>query len=347
MMVGIIAAGILSCLLLIFAATFLKLLFFQTKNEYSNGSEPSIITLIAKAVYRIATRQQGRLYLNANPERKDKRDTIKADQSERISISKYRINRDKLHLYKQVCCCEEVIPLCFLESLFMPSLVNLTVNPMFKLSPLGLIHLRQTITVHDSLERLLNAEFDLESRIKEYRLVSRGVEVDVFISVITDTGFCIWEGLVTLLSRNTSTQRSGGNKNINKQNNDREPKPDNLVLVDVPSDNGIKYARASGDWNPHHIYPWSARLLGYRKPIAHGMWILSKTISLITQDKVPQNYPLNIEAMFKRPLFMPGQAIIGYSNETKYRDVDKVDFSVADAITSAPHLIGSLIYNVD
>ncbi|KAK6179479.1 hypothetical protein SNE40_011830 [Patella caerulea] len=346
-MVGIIAFGVLSCLVLIFVATFLKLLFFQTKTEYSNGSEPWIITLIAKAVYRIATRQQGRLYLNANPEGKDKRDIIKADQSERISISKYRINKDKLHQYKQVCCCEEVIPLCFLESLFMPSLIILTVNPLFKLSPLGLIHLRQTITVHDSLEQLLNAEFDLESRIKEYRLVSRGVEVDVLISVITDTGFCIWEGMVTLLSRNMSSQRSGGNNNTNKQNKDIEPRPDNLVLIDVPSDNGIQYARATGDWNPHHIYPWSARLLGYRKPIAHGMWILSKTISLITQDRVPQNYPLNIEAMFKRPLFMRGQAIIGYSNETKYQNVNNVDFKVADAITAAPHLIGSVIYNVD
>jgi len=41
--------------------------------------------------------------------------------------------------------------------------------------------------------------------------------------------------------------------------------------IGVESDTGIKYARITGDWNPHHLYPWTASLLGYRKPIAHGM----------------------------------------------------------------------------
>ena len=54
----------------------------------------------------------------------------------------------------------------------------------------------------------------------------------------------------------------------------------------MPSDIGVRYARLSMDWNPHHLYPWSARLLGYRAPIAHGLWTLAKTIALITGENV-------------------------------------------------------------
>lgn len=38
---------------------------------------------------------------------------------------------------------------------------------------------------------------------------------------------------------------------------------------------GRRYARLSGDWNPIHLYGWSARLMGMRKPIIHGMHTLA------------------------------------------------------------------------
>ena len=52
--------------------------------------------------------------------------------------------------------------------------------------------------------------------------------------------------------------------------------------VEVAGDTGIRYAKVSGDWNPHHLYPWSARLLGYRSPIAHGLWTLARAVAVVT-----------------------------------------------------------------
>jgi acyl dehydratase len=34
---------------------------------------------------------------------------------------------------------------------------------------------------------------------------------------------------------------------------------------------GRAYAALSGDWNPIHLWPWSARLMGLKTPIIHGM----------------------------------------------------------------------------
>lgn len=55
--------------------------------------------------------------------------------------------------------------------------------------------------------------------------------------------------------------------------------------VDVAADAGLVYAKLTGDWNPHHLYPWSARLLRYERPIAHGMWTLSRAIAHVQSSK--------------------------------------------------------------
>ena len=50
----------------------------------------------------------------------------------------------------------------------------------------------------------------------------------------------------------------------------------------VEASTGLRYAKVSGDWNPHHLYPWTAKLLGFKSPIAHGLWTLAVAMSFIT-----------------------------------------------------------------
>lgn len=49
----------------------------------------------------------------------------------------------------------------------------------------------------------------------------------------------------------------------------------------VAHDAGRRYAALSGDWNPIHLWPWSARLMGMRTPIIHGAHTLAKACSLV------------------------------------------------------------------
>jgi len=49
----------------------------------------------------------------------------------------------------------------------------------------------------------------------------------------------------------------------------------------VARDAGRRYAALSGDWNPIHLWPWSARLMGMRAPIIHGAHTLAKACSLL------------------------------------------------------------------
>ena len=57
------------------------------------------------------------------------------------------------------------------------------------------------------------------------------------------------------------------------------PAPDLAPLASwqLANASGRAYAALSGDWNPIHLWPWSARLMGLRAPIIHGMHTLGRT----------------------------------------------------------------------
>lgn len=60
------------------------------------------------------------------------------------------------------------------------------------------------------------------------------------------------------------------------------------LLQDIPTaaDASRAYARLSGDYNPIHLWPWSARLFGQPQPILHGMAsaaLLSQTLPVQLQ----------------------------------------------------------------
>ena len=44
---------------------------------------------------------------------------------------------------------------------------------------------------------------------------------------------------------------------------------------------GRRYARLWGDWNPIHLYGWSARMMGLRAPIIHGMHTLASSCAAL------------------------------------------------------------------
>ena len=53
------------------------------------------------------------------------------------------------------------------------------------------------------------------------------------------------------------------------------PRPP-LATWQLARSSGRAYARVSGDWNPIHLWGWSARLMGMKRPIIHGMHTLAR-----------------------------------------------------------------------
>ena len=87
-----------------------------------------------------------------------------------------------------------------------------------------------------------------------------------------------------------------------------------VANVVLQSDIGRRYARLSGDLNPIHLWPWSAKFLGFKQPIAHGMYLVGMTEASL---KLEQNVPIKrIHVRFINPAVIPGDLEISKAHET-------------------------------
>ncbi|MFD0787986.1 MaoC family dehydratase, partial [Micromonospora azadirachtae] len=65
---------------------------------------------------------------------------------------------------------------------------------------------------------------------------------------------------------------------------------------------GTDYARVSGDHNPIHTSRLGARLFGFRRPIAHGMWSKARCLAAL-ENRLPD--ACTVEVTFKLPVPLP------------------------------------------
>ena len=63
-----------------------------------------------------------------------------------------------------------------------------------------------------------------------------------------------------------------------------------------------RYAAVSGDVNPIHLHPLTARVFGFPRAIAHGMWTAARALAAL-QGRLPD--ALTYDVGFGRPLLLP------------------------------------------
>lgn len=75
--------------------------------------------------------------------------------------------------------------------------------------------------------------------------------------------------------------------------------------VHVKADIGRRYARVSGDYNPIHLHAASAKLFGFPKAIAHGMWTVARALAAFDTTKARR-----VEARFRKPVLLPADLTV-------------------------------------
>ena len=76
----------------------------------------------------------------------------------------------------------------------------------------------------------------------------------------------------------------------------------------LPGDLGRRYAAVSGDHNPIHLYPLTAKAFGFPRQIAHGMWSKARCVAAL-ENRLPD--AVTVEVAFKKPIFLPGTVAFG------------------------------------
>ena len=90
----------------------------------------------------------------------------------------------------------------------------------------------------------------------------------------------------------------------------------------------------SGDFNPIHMHPLSARLFGFPSAIAHGMWTKARSLAALG-PQLPGAF--TVEVAFRRPLLLPATVTFGEA-----REPGRIRFGVRDIERGRSHLDGLL-----
>lgn len=72
----------------------------------------------------------------------------------------------------------------------------------------------------------------------------------------------------------------------------------------LSSASGRAYAALSGDWNPIHLWPWSARLMGMKAPIIHGMHTLGRSCAEL--ERAGGRRVTRLDGRFRAPIELGG-----------------------------------------
>ncbi|XP_052280150.1 3-hydroxyacyl-thioester dehydratase X-like isoform X2 [Dreissena polymorpha] len=343
--------GLLCVPLSVVAAIAVYVIRKKDKDVYDSLTEFKFIQLIVNLGFKLLkNRKQGELKIRDELAYTASGDAkfplIISPRNHKIGVKRVRLDSEHIGKYKLLCGYDansNVIPVCYAETIFMPVLMTLVSSDKFCLSPLGLIHIKQEIWQHDALEKFLNKELFAEAYVTQYRQGERGVEVDVKMRLMASRQFCVWKSVMTCLSRSsTRGQRSKEKekKDFSAENSYRYQYSD---YVDVSGDCGLSYAKLSGDWNPHHLYTWSAWLLGYKRPIAHGMWTLSRALAVVEKNELsPLSDKLHVTCEFKRPVFMPGRMRVQHDDLASKDYPGGCKILVQNAETDEPQLVASI-----
>jgi acyl dehydratase len=114
--------------------------------------------------------------------------------------------------------------------------------------------------------------------------------------------------------------------------------PPVLASWQLDAASGRRYAAISGDWNPIHLWRWSARLMGMRVPIIHGMHTVAKACALLEANT--RRRIVSISARFKAPIPLPGAAALAADTQAgSFAVTSQGRDAVLGAFTNAPEAV--------
>lgn len=111
----------------------------------------------------------------------------------------------------------------------------------------------------------------------------------------------------------------------------------------APSNTGRRFGYISGDLNPIHVSALTARLFGFRRAIAHGMWTKARALATLMPSAPLSQAHLSGE--FKRPLLLPASVSLWSAPISPISNSSGSFFEVRDLHGERPHLRGQLSYN--
>lgn len=242
------------------------------------------------------------------------------------------INLKDVAAYSKVCGFSKVhgVPMLVPHLSAFPLAMMLFGSRRFPWPAMGLVHLANSARLLKRIE--LGDELRIEVRTGELYAHEKGQAFTLHARALR-ADEVVWESTWTLLRLGVRQPKG-------------EPYTSGLIdptplshQADFYAGAGIgrSYGRVSGDINPIHLSALTARFLGFRKAIAHGMWTKARALAMLQPREALDQAEVTVE--FKTPLYLPARASLWAA-----REESGALFEVRNAKGDKPHLRGRLRY---
>ncbi|MEU2064128.1 MaoC/PaaZ C-terminal domain-containing protein [Streptomyces sp. NPDC013455] len=219
----------------------------------------------------------------------------------RLVLPGLRVDLVKLAAYERVCgfpTGASALPVTYPHVLGFPLAMRLMSGRDFPLPLLGLVH--TSIEITQRAAPAADGAYDVEVWVEGLAPHRRGTEATV-VTALRSAGQTVWESRSTYLARH----RTGPVPPSEPRADGRAPLPA-VAEWDLGGDVGRRYGAASGDRNPIHLYPLTARLFGFPRAIAHGMWTVARCLAAHGTGGTAV-----VRAEFRAPVLLPGTVTYG------------------------------------
>ncbi|OMH26303.1 hypothetical protein BKD30_04875 [Tersicoccus phoenicis] len=201
----------------------------------------------------------------------------------------------------------DVLPPGFVHTMVFPVAMALLARDDFPLPLPGLVHLRNVWTQQRPVT--LDSVLGVTTRAEDLRPHRAGTLVDVISEIRDETGggdpgerpvaidrstYLAWGRFLRGTVPTEGTER-------------RDPFTPPLPTGQwrLGADTGRRFAAVSGDWNPIHVSAPTARLLGMKGAIAHGMYTASRGLAT---TRLPESFTWDVT--FAAPVLLPATVAV-------------------------------------
>ncbi|MDQ0985096.1 MaoC/PaaZ C-terminal domain-containing protein [Streptomyces sp. V2I9] len=200
------------------------------------------------------------------------------------------------------------LPLTYPHVLAFPDTMRLMTGRTFPLPVLGLVHTWMEITPHRPVHR--EEQLQLTVYAEALSPHRRGTEVTMTTEAQV-AGELVWASRSGYLSRHATrrpaTDAAPAAPATDPAAHPVSPSPTAPEELParaewmLPGDLGRRYGAVSGDRNPIHLHPLTARLFGFPRAIAHGMWTAARCLAEATDPGGIRT----VRVEFRAPVLLP------------------------------------------
>lgn len=191
-------------------------------------------------------------------------------------------------------------PLVYIYILAQRAQAALMLQKEFTIAIPGLVHIANRLQQFAVIDYA--APFDIVAKA-DVEPKAEGSLIPVFSIDFMQDGVLVAQCHSTYLAKRKSNKPKTVTEIINPIT-----KPFLQEVWNIPANAGRRYAKVSGDRNPIHTMPLFAKIMGFKRPIAHGWYLVAKIVNRCELEKATVFKTIEVE--FKAPVFLPSAIVL-------------------------------------